>query len=56
MSAETEISAAAVILYRTAEFLGNKTIINSPNHKVYADETDISDWAITIMLRLYECG
>ena len=35
---------AAAILYRTAEFLGNKTIPTN-NEMSYADETEISDWA-----------
>lgn len=37
---------AATILCRTAEFLGNKTIIKSSYSKIYADENEISDWAI----------
>ena len=36
---------AAAILYRTAEFLGNKTIINPQFEKLYDDENQISEWA-----------
>lgn len=36
---------AAVILYRTAEFLGNKTIIYPQYEKLYDDEDKISYWA-----------
>lgn len=35
---------AAAILYRTAEFLGNKTIVE-PNGTTFYDENLISDWA-----------
>ena len=35
---------AAAILYRTAEFLGNKTIPDAAEMS-YADESEISDWA-----------
>ena len=35
---------AAAILYRTAEFLGNKTIVE-PNGTTFDDEKSISDWA-----------
>lgn len=38
---------AATILYRTAEFLGNKTIAKLSSVKMYNDENDISDWAIS---------
>jgi|GEM_PF-341484 len=38
---------AATILYRTAEFLGNKTIAKPSSVKMYNDENDISDWAIS---------
>lgn len=37
---------AAAILYRTAEFLGNKTMPTAVRHS-YADQNDISDWAET---------
>lgn len=43
---------AATILNRTAEFLGNKTIINSNNNKIYEDEENISDWAISAVARM----
>ena len=36
---------AAAILCRTAEFLGNKTIINPQYEKIYDDEDKISYWA-----------
>lgn len=36
---------AAAILYRTAEFLGNKTIIQPQYEKIYDDEGKIADWA-----------
>ncbi len=36
---------AATILYRTAEFLGNKTIKKTDTNKLYDDETAISNWA-----------
>ena len=36
---------AATILCRTAEFLGNKTIINPQYEKIYDDEDKISYWA-----------
>lgn len=38
---------AATILYRTAEFLKNKTIIKPNYDKMYDDENAISDWAKT---------
>ena len=38
---------AATILYRTAEFLGNKTIIKPSYNQMYDDENAISDWAIS---------
>ena len=38
---------AATILYRTAEFLGNKTIIKPNYNKMYDDENTISGWAIS---------
>ena len=36
---------AATFLYRTAEFLGNKTIKKTDINKLYDDETAISNWA-----------
>ena len=36
---------AATILYRTAEFLRNKTMIRSNDVSLYDDAADISDWA-----------
>ncbi|MBQ2613902.1 MAG: S-layer homology domain-containing protein [Clostridia bacterium] len=36
---------AATMLYRTAEFLRNKTMIKPKNTQMYADESAISDWA-----------
>ena len=38
---------AATILYRTAEFLGNKAIIKPSYNQMYDDENAISDWAIS---------
>lgn len=38
---------AATILYRTAEFLRNKTIQKADHDKIYDDENVISDWAIS---------
>jgi len=38
---------AATILYRTAEFLRNKTIIKPSYNQMYDDESAISDWAIS---------
>lgn len=43
---------AATILNRTAEFLGNKTLINPSNNKIYEDEENISDWAISAVARM----
>ena len=43
---------AATILNRTAEFLGNKTLINLSNNKIYEDEKNISDWAISAVARM----
>ncbi len=37
---------AATILYRTAKFLGNKTITTPQSVEYYADEESMSDWAI----------
>ncbi len=36
---------AATILYRTAEFLGNKTMLKPSYETMYEDEDCISDWA-----------
>ena len=44
---------AATILYRTAEFLGNKTIKKS-SVKIYDDEDAISDWATDSVLSMKE--
>ena len=42
---------AAVILYRTAAFLGNKTLINSD--PIYEDKNTISDWAVSAVSSMY---
>ena len=47
---------AAVILYRMAEFLGNKTIISPHDVVYYYDENIISDWAQTAVKSMQEMG
>ena len=43
---------ASTILYRTAEFLGNKTIIKPSYSQLYDDENAISDWAISSVMSM----
>ena len=47
---------AAVLLYRTAEFLGNKTLIKPNYDKKYDDENMISDWAMSSVLSMKAMG
>ncbi len=47
---------AAAILYRMAEFLGNKTLIKPEYDKIYDDENDISDWALTSVASMKAMG
>lgn len=47
---------AAAILYRMAEFLGNKTIIQHRDAVYYNDENEISDWAVNAVKSMYEMG
>ncbi len=47
---------AATILYRMAEFLGNKTIIKPSYDKMYDDENDISQWAISSVASMKAMG
>lgn len=47
---------AAVILYRMAAFLGNKTIVSPNNVVYYYDENMISDWAQTAVKSMREMG
>lgn len=47
---------AATILYRTAKFLGIKTIIEPQNKKYYSDENLISDWATNSVKSMREMG
>ena len=47
---------AATILYRTAEFLGNKSIIGPHNVVYYYDEGEVSDWAINAVRIMKDMG
>lgn len=47
---------AAAILYRTAEFIGNKTMKQPDYNKLYNDEKNISDWAISPVASMKAMG
>ena len=47
---------ASTILYRTAEFLGNKSIIGPHNVVYYYDEGEVSDWAINAVRIMKDMG
>jgi len=47
---------AAAILYRMAEFLGNKTLIKPSYNKIYDDENKISDWALSSVASMKAMG